>query len=131
MYTSRSPVNGRVKARPSRIKRAINLHGRRSSVSARRRRSGDGFAAARTGREHQECGQQAEGAGEIKGGKIRGKGSTGKAGAEGGGRGAELMRGENPAEDDPGALAAEGGGSEPDGRRHRGDPIEPIEHRKE
>src|SRR5207253_416648 len=52
-------------------------------------------------------------------------------GAEGGGGGAELVGGEDPAEEQADVPAAEQVGGEADGRWHGGDPVQAVEDDEE
>src|ERR1700674_5324246 len=98
---------------------------------ARRARGRDGFALAGAGGQGEQRRDEAGGAGEVEGPEIAGGETARQAGAGGGGGGAELVRGEDPAEDDAGALAAKDARGDADRRRHRGDPVEAVKDGKE
>ena len=71
---------------------------------------------------------QAGEAGDVEGREVGVEGRTEEAAAPGRDRRADHVRGENPAVDDAGALAAEMGGRQLDRRRHGRDPVEAVEH---
>src|SRR5215213_1866685 len=82
-------------------------------------------------REHEGGGDDAESAGGEERREVGCEPRTRQAGPVGRARRAELVAGENPAEDEAGVLASEPRRSELHGRRHGGDPVEAVEHREQ